>query len=258
MPILLPCRGVRVKSVLWLGLVAVVVGLLCATGGSLRASSAIAAGPCTIGVDAQLDADEQAFLVLINNYRAQNGLGALKTSYMLSKSSAWKSKDLGTNAYFAHDDTPIGRSWFQRSVDCGYDHNTYVGENIAAGYGNAQSVFDGWKASSGHNANMLGSNYTVIGIGKAVVSGSPYGTYWTTVFGGYDDGWAKTGPETVTAIGVITTPDSAVQSIGYAARADASHAGHGGVRVRRLTLAGLCERLRVRGLPAYRQLCRTE
>jgi uncharacterized protein YkwD len=217
-------------------------------------SPASAAGPCTTGADAQLDADEQAFLTLINTYRAQNGLAALKASYMLSRSSAWKSKDMGQNAYFAHDDTPIARSWFQRTLDCGYDHNTFVGENIAAGYGNAQSVFDGWKASPGHNANMLGANYTVIGIGKAVISGSPYGTYWTTVFGGYDDGWAKTGVEPIAPIGSVSLPDSDTKAIGDAASKQAG-LKRVAVALGRLDLSRLCDALRDRKLPAYAWLC---
>src|SRR4029079_334542 len=122
-----------------------------------------------------------------NNYRAANSLAPLKVSYTLSRASAWKSKDMATNAYFAHDD--LSRTWVQRVRDCGYGFNAYIGENIAAGYPNAQAVFDGWKASPGHNANMLGANYTAIGIGKYVLAGSPYGTYWSTDFGSFSDGW---------------------------------------------------------------------
>jgi hypothetical protein len=67
----------------------------------------------------------------------------------------------------------------------GYCYNTYKGENIAAGYSSAQAVFDGWKNSPGHNSNMLGANYRVMGIGYVFVAGSPYGHYWTNDFGGY-------------------------------------------------------------------------
>lgn len=150
------------------------------------ASTAAAAGDCT--TSDVLEPDEQAFLTLINNYRAQNGRAPLHVSYTLSKAAQWKSTDMGINAYFAHDD--LDRTWVQRIRDCGYGYGTYLGENIAAGYGNAQAVFDGWKNSPGHNANMLSANYTAIGIGKAIVPGSPYGTYWSTEFGGYDDGWS--------------------------------------------------------------------
>jgi hypothetical protein len=169
------------------GLLVALALVMCAlTGAHLRAAPAIAAGDCT--VDAGMDSEEQAFLTLINNYRAQNGLGALKASYMLTRASAWKSKDLATNNYFAHDD--LSRTWSARIVDCGYGFNTWLGENIAAGYTTAQQVFDGWKSSPGHNANMLGANYTAIGIGRYYVQGSTYGWYWTTDFGGFSDGWA--------------------------------------------------------------------
>jgi uncharacterized protein YkwD len=147
---------------------------------------ASAAGDCT--VDATMDSEETAFLALINAHRQQNGLAKLAPSYALTRAAAWKSKDLGENAYFAHDD--LARTWVQRVRDCGYGFNTYIGENIAAGVQTAQQAFDLWKNSPGHNANMLGANYTSIGIGRYYVSGSPYGWYWTTEFAGYDDGWS--------------------------------------------------------------------
>lgn len=166
---------------------------------------ALAAGDCT--VDATMDSEEQAFLVLINNYRAQNNLPPLVASYMLTKASAWKSKDLGTNNYFAHDD--LSRTWVQRVRDCGYGFNTYLGENIAAGYTTAQQVFDGWKSSPGHNANMLGANYASIGIGRYYLAGSTYGWYWTTDFGGFSDGWATVADAAspVAMGGASVTPD---------------------------------------------------
>ena len=61
-----------------------------------------AAGDCT--ADPAFDSEETAFLMLINNYRLQNGLPVLQASYTLSKAAQWKSQDLGTRAYFAHDD----------------------------------------------------------------------------------------------------------------------------------------------------------
>ena len=53
------------------------------------------------------------------------------------------------------------------------------GENVAAGYTSVPSVFDGWMASPGHKAQILG-DYLYIGMG---VSASPTGTvYWTLDF----------------------------------------------------------------------------
>jgi hypothetical protein len=149
----------------------------------------LAAGDCTVtGAEVALDAEEAAFLTLINNYRAQNGRAPLKASYKLTRASIWKSKHMATNDYFDHNDLPIGRSWSARISDCGYNHGTYIGENIAAGYFYASNVFEGWRNSPGHNSNMLSTNFTSIGIGRYQGPGV-FGTYWTTVFGGYDDGW---------------------------------------------------------------------
>jgi uncharacterized protein YkwD len=150
-----------------------------------RPKRALALTNCT--TDASVDTEELAFLGLINSYRQQNGLQPLALSYGLTKPSQWKSVDLATNAYFAHDD--LSRTWDQRIVDCGYTYNTWLGENIAAGYSTAQAVFGAWRNSPGHNANMLGANYTAIGIGRYSLAGSPYGVYWTTDFGGVSDGY---------------------------------------------------------------------
>jgi uncharacterized protein YkwD len=180
-----------------------------------RASVAQAAGDCT--VDASLDSEERAFATLINNYRAQNGLAPLAVSYLLTKPSQWKSGDMAANDYFAHDD--LSRTWVDRIRDCGYGYNTWLGENIAAGYQSAQAVFDAWRNSPGHNANMLGTNYTAIGIGRAYDASSPYGWYWTTDFGGVSDGfvWATEGPEPIVA--PAATANSSAESVDVAARA---------------------------------------
>jgi hypothetical protein len=89
-------------------------------------------------------------------------------------------------------------------ADCGYGYNTSKGENIAAGYSTAEAVFTGWKNSPGHDANMLNTNFTVIGIGLEYVQGSPYGNYWTTDFGGYVDPTAHEGG-TITPVSTTTT-----------------------------------------------------
>lgn len=140
------------------------------------------ASPTTAAVT--LDPEEQAFLAMINDYRQQNGAGALAIDSSLEDASRWMSNDLGVNNYFSHTDS-LGRSPFVRMSDFGYNYNTWKGENIAAGYTTASAVFNGWKNSPGHNANMLNANYRVIGIGRVYTAGSSYGWYWTTDFGGY-------------------------------------------------------------------------
>jgi hypothetical protein len=106
---------------------------------------------------------------------------------------------MAANSYFAHDDTPINRTWIQRIRDCGYGYNTSLGENIAAGMSTATDAFTAWKNSPGHNANMLGANYTAIGVGRAYVAGSSYGWYWTTDFGGVADDYTSGSTPTPTS-----------------------------------------------------------
>ncbi len=161
------------------------------------------AGPnCT--VDASIDTEEAEFLRLINEYRQQNGLSSLELSDALSRAAAWKSQDMATNGYFAHDDTPIGRTWTQRLSDCGYTFGTWLGENIAAGNASAAATFQQWRDSPGHNANMLSANFAAVGIGRAFAASSVYGWYWTTDFGGVVDA----SPSTATPTASATSPSA--------------------------------------------------
>ncbi|MHB1343346.1 MAG: Ig-like domain-containing protein [Thermoleophilia bacterium] len=140
---------------------------------------------------------EVEFVRLINEYRQANGLGTLLVSDMISDAATKHNLDMGKYKFFSHttagsDYFPVGASPWDRMAASGYTYNTSKGENIAAGYATAADVFVGWKNSSGHNANMLNSAFKVIGISLDSVSGSPYGTYWTTDFGGYVDPTAHT------------------------------------------------------------------
>jgi uncharacterized protein YkwD len=141
---------------------------------------------CTVSHDAN-DGEEMAFLGLINTYRGENGLTPLALSTNLNRGSAWMTEDLATNNYFGHIDS-LGRSSYQRAIDCGYPSG--AGENLAAGtnWDTATAAMAAWKASPGHNANMLGQSYTQIGIARFYKAGSQYGWYWATTFGALDDG----------------------------------------------------------------------
>lgn len=133
-----------------------------------------------------LDAEERAFLGLINSYRAANGLGALQHSRVLSKVANWMSSDMGTSNRFSHTDS-LGRDPFQRMDALGYNFNAWKGENIFAGRQSAQEAFDAWRNSPSHNANMLHSEYKVLGVARAYFPGSTYKWYWSNEFGGFVD-----------------------------------------------------------------------
>ncbi|MFN0119513.1 MAG: CAP domain-containing protein [Blastocatellia bacterium] len=165
----------RVLAVRGFGLFALFLSLFLAMNGAMAQTTA-------------LDAEEQAFVKLINEYRAQNGLSALRVSVALTQSSKWMSADMIARNYFPfnHVDS-LGRDPFQRMTQFNYGYNTWRGENIAAGYGEATYTFQQWKNSASHNANMLNPNYNVIGVGRGYGATATYRWYWTTDFGGYVD-----------------------------------------------------------------------
>jgi len=160
----------------------------------LLAAVVAASAPDASHAAPSLDTEEQAFLTLINEYRTQNGKPALVTDDRLNASADWFATDMATDNYWAsnhYDNEDPPRSPGQRAAAFGF--NAPVGENLAGGFTTAQSVFDAWKASPGHNANMLG-NYVAIGIGRAYSPTAYYGWYWATDFAPYVPPYTTTAP----------------------------------------------------------------
>jgi len=177
-----------------------------------------------VGIRAEaqsVDAEEQAMVGLINDYRAQNGLRQLKISASLTRAAEWMSGDMASKNYFSHTDS-LGRDPFARMTAFGYNYNTSRGENLAAGYNDAVRTFNQWKGSPGHNAAMLNGNYSVIGIARVYGADTTYKWYWTADFGGYvdatiDGGGPATQPvKTVNAANFFQTisPDCIVATFG--------------------------------------------
>jgi uncharacterized protein YkwD len=118
---------------------------------------------------------------LVNQERHKHGLPALKASKSLNVSAKAKAADMVKYHYFSHG-TPQG-SWYAFI----YKHagprwrGEAIGENIAKGQDTAEQVMRAWMNSPEHRANILGSQFKVIGIGFAS-SGST--EYWVQHFGG--------------------------------------------------------------------------
>lgn len=164
------------------------VTMLTALGPSAGRPAQAAGLGCAVNRSLTPDGEETAMLVRINSYRAAAGLATLSQSPALTATAAWKAADLGANGYFAHDD--LGRSWSQRFSDCGYGGTPNIAENLAAGNADADSTFEQWRESAGHNANLLNPSMRAIGVGRAYAPGSPYGWYWVAAFGAVVDGAA--------------------------------------------------------------------
>ena len=145
------------------------------------------------------DSEERQFLQLINQYRAENGLGKLLLSDTLSESSERHSQDMARYNFFAHNTVassyyPVGSAPWDRMRAEGYNYPTFWGENIAVGCESAERCFQLWRNSPEHNEAMLNGNYHEIGIARVIVPGSRW--YWTTDFGGAVDPTAHAPGET--------------------------------------------------------------
>lgn len=133
---------------------------------------------------------EQTVLCLLNAERTKRGLPRLDEDDKLEKAADKHSRDMVARDFFAHD-TPAGTSPSDRIKDAGYLRGARgwsIAENIAYGtgrYATPQSIVQSWMNSAGHRRNILGRDFTEIGVGVAL--GAPgdakRGATYTTTFG---------------------------------------------------------------------------
>jgi uncharacterized protein YkwD len=134
---------------------------------------------------------EAEALRLVNQYRAAGASCGARGSFAPAAALTWNarlgtaayghSRDMADNNYFSHDSLD-GRSMVDRINATGYTWST-IGENIAAGYNNVQSVVSGWMASDGHCANLMNPRFTEVALACARNDASTYRLYWTQEFG---------------------------------------------------------------------------
>jgi len=139
-----------------------------------------------------LEEEEAKFLEIINEYRlSQNPpLTPLVSSATLNQAAYDYSVVMSRTGWFDHTG-PDGSSPWERMCNGGHlpacNGSAVMGENIAAGYATARDVFEAWRSSPGHNANMLGEEFRAIGIGLANVEDGVMSWVWTTDFSSETD-----------------------------------------------------------------------
>jgi uncharacterized protein YkwD len=127
---------------------------------------------------------EDQILVLVNQRRAAGAncgtAGSFGSRAPLTMNAALRcaarvhSLDMDTRDYFAHNSLDGTTPW-TRMTRAGYAWSA-AGENIAGGFTTAQGFVDAWMKSDGHCANIMGANFTHIGVGY-------YGNLGTQDFG---------------------------------------------------------------------------
>ncbi len=108
---------------------------------------------------------ERSLFCLTNLHRHRSGLKLLSIDTRLAKAARGHSADMVARGFFSHV-SPEGRGPSDRAAAAAYPGG--AGENIAAGGGGPGSplmLFELWRTSSGHNANMLNADYTAAGFG---------------------------------------------------------------------------------------------
>lgn len=121
---------------------------------------------------------EQKTLQLINEYRIQNGRAPLQTHAVIYAEAYQHSTNM------AEGKVPFGHDGFSARVERIRAKLNGVGaaaENVAYTYNldPAQTAFEQWRNSSGHNRNMLG-DYTHCGLAVAKSEDGRY--YFTHIF----------------------------------------------------------------------------
>lgn len=128
------------------------------------------------------DAEQQKFVVLINNYRQSNGVGALTPDPYLYQSALWLAKDMAANNTINHTDSQ-GRDIATCIHAFGFT-SPIVGENIAGGMEKAVDVLNIWESDQVHKDNLLGKYYTRIGIARYYQANTLNRWYWVLDMGG--------------------------------------------------------------------------
>ena len=114
---------------------------------------------------------------ILSRYRVQNGLNAVVQDSALQKVAQAQANAMAKADVMSHD---VAGSLTSRMAAFGAPCHACA-ENVGAGYRTLAEAFEGWRNSSGHNANMLNPAMRRIGLASARAANSRYGTYWALV-----------------------------------------------------------------------------
>lgn len=129
---------------------------------------------------AAVKADPTEAVRILNTYRAGKGLGPVRLDSTLTAMAQRQSDAMAAGDDLSHS---AAGSFNSRVNAAGLD-TVRAAENLGAGYYSTQEAFDGWKKSSGHEANLSMQQATRIGLALAKNPQTRYGAWWTLVLAG--------------------------------------------------------------------------
>ena len=117
--------------------------------------------------------DAQRAARLISQYRASHGLRAVTVDTRLNQAAEHQARAVAATGILSHGEFT--------SRMAAYGIRGYRAENLAAGSDTIDDVIARWKASPGHNQNMLLPQVARIGLARVDTPGSGWGRYWALV-----------------------------------------------------------------------------
>jgi len=114
---------------------------------------------------------------MISQYRREHGLSAVKTDAQLTAVAERQARAMAASGIMDHS---VAGAFVTRISGAGTDS---AGENIAAGTKTWVDTLRIWKASPGHNENLLRSNADIVGVAVARNDATHYKTFWAMVIG---------------------------------------------------------------------------
>ncbi len=117
----------------------------------------------------------------INKYRKKHGLAPLKINAELTKAAKSHSRDLAKWDRISHYGSDGSNPW-DRVKRTGYKPRL-AAENVGTGQITFDEVMRGWKASPGHNKNLLLSDATQMGLALVHDPKTEFKSFWTLVIG---------------------------------------------------------------------------
>ncbi len=125
----------------------------------------------------RLDAEKARELV--NAYRKEKGLRPLKLQPALTEAARAHSRDLAKWDRISHFGSDGSNPW-DRVRRAGYSARL-AAENVGTGQVTVEEVINGWKASPGHNKNLLLAEAEHMGIALVQDPKTEFKTFWTLV-----------------------------------------------------------------------------
>jgi len=118
--------------------------------------------------------DAAAAAALISAYRVSRGLSPVTVDPDLNKAAEHQARVVAAAGRLSHGN-------FASRMDQ-YGIMGYAAENLSAGASTVDATITRWKASSGHNTNLLMPQARKIGFARADAN-NRYGRYWALVLG---------------------------------------------------------------------------